>query len=249
MSDMITRMWELQQRDLKIDELNRRIADIPKRRSVIDGKIAAIDDEKRHREDAVATIGAEKAAREKEIAQEEDKIKAIETRMGSIRNPQDYQEIRRKVEMARKANRAREDEVIRKMEELEKAQAELATFLETYEQERSAVVESAQVFVAEESEISAERDRLQTERDSFATTIDPSLLTRYEQLRKTSRGIAVGRARNTACEGCFMNLPPQLFNLVIKGEAIHNCPYCQRFLVYVPEPKKESEQAVAQTAE
>jgi len=34
------------------------------------------------------------------------------------------------------------------------------------------------------------------------------------------------------CQGCNMGIPPQLYNIVLRGENIETCPYCHRIMYY-----------------
>jgi predicted nucleic acid-binding Zn-ribbon protein len=54
---------------------------------------------------------------------------------------------------------------------------------------------------------------------------------RYEKLREGRRGVAVAEARAGGCMGCNMQLPPQMYNNLYKGEELITCPHCQRILV------------------
>jgi len=36
------------------------------------------------------------------------------------------------------------------------------------------------------------------------------------------------------CQACYMNIPPQLWNDVLRNERVNLCPSCQRILFYNP---------------
>ena len=40
---------------------------------------------------------------------------------------------------------------------------------------------------------------------------------------------------NGVCQGCFMSIPPQQFNDILRGDKLLNCPTCQRILYHQPE--------------
>jgi predicted nucleic acid-binding Zn-ribbon protein len=56
-------------------------------------------------------------------------------------------------------------------------------------------------------------------------------------LREQRRGIAVVEARDGSCLGCNMQLPPQLYNSLFRGDDLITCPHCQRVLVLRREEK------------
>lgn len=191
------------------------------------------------KEDAVTRVEQEKEQKEKEIEHEEQKIKMVESRLSHIRNQKDYQDVRRKIELAKKSNKLREDEVISKMEELEKLGVEAKELRPEFETEKEKIEDSIKLYENEEAEIKEIKKEITVRRTGFAGSLAADTLRKYETLRKGCRGIGVSRAKNEACEGCFMNLPPQLFNMVIKGDKLYQCPFCQRFIVYIPEEGKK----------
>jgi hypothetical protein len=53
-------------------------------------------------------------------------------------------------------------------------------------------------------------------------------------------GLAVVEIRGGTCQGCHMNIPPQLFNLIQRNEQVIPCPNCQRILHWRPERAEEA---------
>ena len=72
---------------------------------------------------------------------------------------------------------------------------------------------------------------IKAERDELAAKIKPNVLKRYESIT-VRRGLAVVPVRNQACTGCNMNIPPQLYNTLHKGDSIETCPYCKRIVYW-----------------
>ena len=58
-------------------------------------------------------------------------------------------------------------------------------------------------------------------------------------LRTRRNGKAVVGVVNGICQGCFMSIPPQHFNDILKGDRMLNCPTCQRILFHKPESNEE----------
>ena len=59
---------------------------------------------------------------------------------------------------------------------------------------------------------------------------------RYQLLLDRRGGVAVVEARNGACLGCNMHLPPQLFNSLYLAKEVQTCPHCNRLLYVEKEP-------------
>ena len=68
--------------------------------------------------------------------------------------------------------------------------------------------------------------------DLIAEEIDASLMSRYELIFSRRGGNAVVQVTGGICQGCYMNIPPQLWNEIIRSDKVNLCPSCQRILYY-----------------
>ncbi len=242
MKDTIAALWGLQKLDLEILEFDKRLSEIPSKKKELCEKIREIEEEGRKKKEELASIEDEKNKLEKEIEEEANKIKTVESRLGYIRNPKEYQEVRKKVELAKKANKLREDEVLKKMEQIEAINKDLETLMPQIEKEVKLIKDNLKIYEEEELKLKEAKEKLLSGRNVYISKIPEDIYKKYEMIRNKSRGIGVSQAKNESCEGCFMNLPPQLYNLILKGDNLYNCPYCQRFLVYIPEAEPAEEE-------
>jgi len=69
-------------------------------------------------------------------------------------------------------------------------------------------------------------------RQDLLSRVQPSLLAQYQNLLASKGGVAMAEARNEACSGCYMSIPPQVFVNVKKNESIITCPNCGRILFF-----------------
>ena len=75
---------------------------------------------------------------------------------------------------------------------------------------------------------------LQSNRETVAATIDPGLLEIFNyQVRKHSDGIAISEVKSEVCQGCNMNIPPQMYNELQRGTtSLKYCPSCERIIFW-----------------
>ncbi len=242
MDENIKTLWELQQVDTELFNIEKRMNDVPAKKKSLEEKLKALEDEKKMKEDSRDRLVQEKERREREIEQENEKIKMVESRLSHIRNQKDYLEMRKKIELAKKSNKLREDEVIKKMEEIEKIDKEIKEYMDVYLKEKQKILEGIAVYDNELLALQKDKEDVLIRREKIAERLDTNILKTYEHLKSNCRGVGVSRAKDESCDGCFMNLPPQLYNMVIKGDKLYNCPFCQRYLVYIPEVKEDNKE-------
>ena len=73
---------------------------------------------------------------------------------------------------------------------------------------------------------------LKEARTKIVDAIDDDMYKQYVDLFESYGGIAVAEVKEEICQGCNMNIPPQLFVEIKKNEEIFQCPQCRRILYY-----------------
>ncbi len=79
-------------------------------------------------------------------------------------------------------------------------------------------------------------------RGELAKRVEGALYRRYELVRKR-RGNAISHTRAGTCSACHMQLPPMLFQQLLRSEAFSQCPSCARILYFRPERPGEAEES------
>jgi predicted nucleic acid-binding Zn-ribbon protein len=115
--------------------------------------------------------------------------------------------------------RTKQEEVAALQADWERSQAELNTQLTGIDQ---AVSEAA------------------ARRQAIAAKVAKDLISRYEMIFSRRGGTAVVEVTGGICQGCYMNIPPQLWNEIIRNEKLNLCPSCQRILYFKSSPEQQA---------
>ena len=84
----------------------------------------------------------------------------------------------------------------------------------------------------EKAELEKELVTLKKLRAGVVEATDSDVYDQYIMLLEIYHGHAVSEVREEICQGCNMNIPPQLFVEIKKNEDIYHCPQCRRILYY-----------------
>jgi predicted nucleic acid-binding Zn-ribbon protein len=168
------------------------------------------------------------------LAQEKENVKKAEGRLPTIKTQKEYVAVLKEIDTAKKLNKDIQDQFQGKDEEIET----LTRDKEEKESELSGLQENTGARLAEiESALTVLDQSLnekESQRNSLFEQLPVSLRKRYQLLIDRRGGVAVVEARNGACLGCNMHLPPQLFNSLYRLQDIQSCPHCNR-LLYIQE--------------
>jgi predicted nucleic acid-binding Zn-ribbon protein len=171
---------------------------------------------------------------DKERILQEESGKTVEKRMrmNRIKNIKELQALQREIDQIKQNNSVIEEELIKAMEALDTC----ATSLGEKEAEAKALEET---WATKRAELQLQLARVESEmievskgRETLTTQLNGELIGRYELIFSRRGGTAVVAVLDGICQGCFMNIPPQLYNEILKGERLHLCPSCNRILYY-----------------
>ena len=203
--------------------------------------LASVQSSLAEHQSKMADLRRERADLDAAMHTEQENIKRSETNMKEIRTNKEFQAIGREITAARKQVSDLEEQQLQidtRIEELQATidtcQSELATLADSTKNgsdEKQAAIAALQTII----------DAATVKRDVIVKELSSSLVRRYTQLRDQRRGQAVAEARDGSCMGCNMQLPPQLYNTLFKGDEMYFCPHCQRILILKQEPAAAAE--------
>jgi predicted nucleic acid-binding Zn-ribbon protein len=75
-------------------------------------------------------------------------------------------------------------------------------------------------------------------REVLSRQLDAALLKLYSALKEKRQGVGMVGVKQETCQGCFVNVPPQMFIEVQKNNSLVRCPNCNRILYWERNDKK-----------
>jgi predicted nucleic acid-binding Zn-ribbon protein len=131
--------------------------------------------------------------------------------------------------------RREREERVAKVAELETVVKQVRESLAKHESDFG---ELQNVLAQDEAEVKSKLDAIETRRHaqedlrkSVLTKLRADILRKYTTIRDR-KGTAVAEVRDGICRACHITLPPQLFAKLHAGTDIHQCPNCQRILLF-----------------
>lgn len=230
MKEEIQRLKDLQEVDLEIGEIEREIA---AGSAELDSRNTSIE---KHRDDIAEhteKIEASEVRRrelEGEVEDTQLMIKDRQSKLMKVQTNREYQSILKEIEDAKNANRQREDELLRLLEKVEHHQKKKDEQTALCEDEEAHYKEDSARLQKNAAQLKARMDKALKIRETKEKKVKAALLHKYEQIRAKRDGVAMVGVNRGVCHGCFMNVPPQLYNELLREDKLHSCPTCNRLL-------------------
>jgi predicted nucleic acid-binding Zn-ribbon protein len=232
MNEQIKCIVELQRIDSNILDRKQMIDVIPSKISKAEQPLKesrmALDKTKQRR----SSLEKKKREKEDELDNINEKIKKLKARIAEIKTNKEYQAHLKEIESVEKERYTVEDEILLVMEEIDASSKEIESEEAKLRTEKDKIEAFKKQLEKEMLEAEKELLTLKETRSRIVDDIDKDTYHQYIVLVESCDGVAVTEAKEAICQGCNMNIPPQLFVEIKKNEEIINCPQCRRILYY-----------------
>lgn len=240
MEEKIMALYELQQIDSKIDEINKIKGELPLEVQDLEDEIAGLRTRIDNINGEIEELNQLTRQRKREVDEAKSLIEKYEEQQKNVRNNREFDALSKEIEYqkleielankrlkeyaaATKAKKAQGEEALTIAEDRALDLAQKRQELDTIEEETAKDVE-----MLKEQEVEAQKK------------LDERMLTAYTRIRgNMHNGLAVVTVKRDACGGCFNRIPPQRQVDIRQNKKIIVCEYCGRILV--SEPSAEAE--------
>jgi predicted nucleic acid-binding Zn-ribbon protein len=235
MNPDLEKLVRLHHAEAESRRLDAELAQIPRVRQELEGRIAA----ERARLDAAkaALDGTTKARKTHEAAVQdlETKRSKYKGQLMDVKTNKEYTAMLHEIEGVERDIRAREDQILEEMERMESLAQDVKREEAAFKLvEAEAKKERAEVD-AREAKVQGEARAAATERDAALASVPEDVRARYERVAHL-RGTGVAEAKDGRCETCHVKLRIQVWGEVRKNESLIECDSCSRILYYEPPP-------------
>jgi len=228
---------ELQEIDTDIGKINIQKRDLPCRLSELDEAFAAFKNAVQKEFARLEEINKRHKEMEDKLKKGVENLRKTKDRLLEVKTNKEYNAVLKEIEGLEKKNSDLEELIIGLLDEIDAGRA-------IWKEKERGLAE-------EQGRYEAKRAAMQQELDSIATKlwsrqekgetlrkrIPEALLKKYETIKGINHGLAVVSAWKEVCNGCHMNIPPQMYNELFTSDELFLCPQCNR-MIYGQEQDK-----------
>jgi predicted nucleic acid-binding Zn-ribbon protein len=229
--DQLKQLEELQTHDAKIQELEQSLKAIPAKLAATEVDLARVESLLSSESSSLKDTEKYYAEQKGLVTDDEVQVAGAKHKLTQAKNSKEYMAAQREIEQRRESLASREVEIGKLVEAVEAKKKLLADRASDVQTLRESITKDGEAARARMAEIEAKIAELRVERDKLAALVKPEVLKRYGAIRMR-RGLAVVSVKNGTCQGCNMNIPPQLYNILQRGVSIETCPSCSRIIYW-----------------
>jgi hypothetical protein len=149
-----------------------------------------------------------------------------------VKNNKEYQAMLKEIDIAESSRGNIETEIISILEELDKLSVLVKKDEEIFKQSKNKYEQEKKTMENDLNTIDADILDWEKKRIDLRKNVAEDLLAKYEKIKKRNQGIGVISVWKSVCNGCHMNIPPQLYNELQRSEELLSCPNCDRIMYF-----------------
>lgn len=186
-------------------------------------------------EASIGVLRKEYREYETEFESRNTRLEKSEEYIKTVSSNSEYQVLLREMDDNRKRNAELEGQMLELLDQIETDEKDLNGKKSELEKISEAV--ATEVAEIESGSIDDRKslDSILEKRDSVAEKLNPKIYKRFSAIIKKTGGKGLVPVTNAICGGCYMNVPPQMFIEIQRGEDLFFCPQCHRMLYYKEE--------------
>ncbi len=245
MKELIQQLIELQKMDIERLTLEGEKTSLWEQVEKMQNLLSEMEQDLEEKQDRLKEAQRWYQEKDREMKETQDQIKKLQARLNLVTKPKEYAILQKDLDELKRTNQHREEEVLKLLGAMEEFQASVEQEAEKLENLRKKAEEERKDAEKRSKEIDVDIEKIKAEASRMEPNIPKSILSKYRRIQKAWKGLAVVEVdiKNGSCGGCHRQIPPQLFNVLLRQKTLEQCPHCQRFIFVDVDKLKPADQA------
>lgn len=230
--DQIEILVKLQDIETEKSKLLVEMDNVSKQIEVLDLELDTFKKKVEEDELSIKELNKNYRSYESDLEANQTLLTKSQEKLDSVTNNKEYQSILKEIDDIKSKNSQIEDKMIECLQRVDEAEEKLESTQQEYVQ------------LSEKNKIEKESvhnhlnqgkkktDDLTKEWDTVSKMVDPDMMEQYLALKEKIKGSVIAPVNNSVCDGCHMNIPPQMYNELQRFDSLKYCPFCYRMIYW-----------------
>ena len=232
MREALRLLIELQKIDTEVNKINLKKKDLPLQLAKLEEAFAAFKGAMQETESRLEEANKRHKETEEKLKKAVESLRKAKDRLHEVKTNKEYNAVLKEIEGMEKKNGEIEEMIIGLLDEIDAGRAAVKTKTAELANEQSRYEAKRNDLQREIESISSDLQQRVEKREVLRKNIPPDLVKKYETILNIRRGLAVVSVWNEVCDGCHMNIPPQMYNELYESDELFMCPHCNRIIYW-----------------
>ena len=237
--EQIVSLVNLQRIEIETSSVKTKISNVDQRLEKLDDSLRDFKQVIEKQEFVINELNQKYRDYEADVRMNLDAIKKSEAKLSSVKTNKEYQAFLKEIDDIKVKNSKLEDEMIEFLDCIEEAENTLNAKKAEYSDLQTRLNNEKETIQKETEEGKRQLEILDAQLKTVAAGIDAGLLATYNKVKALqSNEIGIVAVTDAVCQGCNMNIPPQMYNELQRGDSLKRCPICDRIIYWQNENKR-----------
>jgi predicted nucleic acid-binding Zn-ribbon protein len=239
--DQIDTLVKVQQIEIETGKLKAYLEKVPSRISSLERELEEFIRSVEGDEAEIEEFNKQYRTLDADVQLNLSKIQKSQEKLRSVKTNKEYQSSLKEIDGIKAINSKLEDEMLEYLEKIETAEKAIKDRKQHYTE---IVDESNREKESIERDAEQRQENLvdlEARRVAVATELGAGILEVFKQVKaKQANLVAIVAVQDAVCQGCNMNIPPQVYNELQRCNSLRYCPSCFR-IIYWQDQDERSE--------
>lgn len=239
--EQIATLVKLQEIEIEISTIKNQLNTVDHRIEGVDNKLMDFNQTIEEQKSLINELNEKYRSYEADLQMHLDSIKKSEAKLTSVKTNKEYQSSLKEIDDLKSMNSKLEDDMIEFLDRIEEAEDLLKAKTAEFSKLESQLKTEKDIIQKESEEGRQRLGSLETEWEIISGSLEAAMLITYNQIKENhATKIGIVAVKDAVCQGCHMNIPPQMYNELQRGDSLKRCPICER-IIYWEDQDKRSE--------
>lgn len=232
MKEQLLLLIALQESDSQLAKLKVKHKDLPEKIKKLDEDLRLFKEDAEKNKRKYEELKARHVEGENKIKKINESMVRAREKMLEVKNNKEYQAMLKEIEAAEAARSDLETDIIKVLEEIDSLAIQVKRDEAVFAEYKKKHEEEKKLLENELNSLDASFAACDQRRADLRKEILPDIMALYEKIKNRNGGLGVTYVWKAICNGCHMNIPPQLYIDLQKSSEIMYCPNCNRIIYY-----------------
>jgi uncharacterized protein len=230
--EQIDTLIQIQELEKQACFVSAKLKDVPKKIEALDLNLETSKESAHAMESELKDLKKKYRNMEEEIRFSQSQETKKQEKLRSVKTNKEYQSSLKEIEDLKKKMSAMEDDMLLVLEQIDYLESLVSEKMEETESLYQKTDKDKKAIKTEAEESQKKLANIKENIEEAVKKVDPTLFARYNWVQQKVGRLAIVSVVNSVCQGCHLNIPPQMYNELHRDDTIKFCPHCQRMIYW-----------------
>ncbi len=230
--EQIDILVKLQKIEIESDNIKLKLSGVSEKLDSFDSSLKELEQSIVDKKSLLNDLNKKYRSHDSDVQTNLAMVKKSSARLMAVKTNREFQALLKEIEELKTKNSRAEDEMLLSLDRIDETEKDISVEKDEYSKLKEKVSGDKET-IMHEVEYGKERlAKLKDEWNSISSKVKAELLERYMMVGQRVKGTAIASVKKSVCNGCNMNLPPQMYNELQRCDSLKFCPNCQRIIYW-----------------